>query len=93
VSLAVQNRNNLRSESIPNPAYNLPPRGLRIREAAAYIGVTPWFLEIAIRERRIPALRLGRAYTLLKEDLDSFLDSERNKLLGRSAVVELEVER
>ena len=60
------------------------PRGLRIPQAAAYIGVTPWFLEIAIRERRIPALRLGRAYTLLKEDLDSFLDSERQRLLKKA---------
>ena len=70
------------SRAVAN-ALPLPPRGLRISQAAEYLGTTPWFVEVAIREKRIPALRLGRAYTLLREDLDAFLDSERQKLLGK----------
>ena len=43
-------------------------RGLRIKEATDYIGSTPWFIEVAIRERKIPAHKLGRHYVLFKDD-------------------------
>jgi excisionase family DNA binding protein len=55
----------------------LLPRGLRIAEAAAYIGVTPWFVESKIRSGELPALKLCRHYTLLREDLDAFLDKQK----------------
>ena len=53
-------------------------RGLRIKEAADYIGVTNWFMEIAVREKKIPAQKLGRHYVLFREDLDAFVDRLRN---------------
>jgi excisionase family DNA binding protein len=60
---------------------NIPEirRGYRIAEAAAYMGVSPWFVELKIRSGELPALRLCRHYTLLREDLDAFLDAHRRK--------------
>jgi excisionase family DNA binding protein len=55
-------------------------RGYRIAEAAAYMGVTPWFVEVKIRSGELPALKLCRHYTLLKEDIDRFLDSQKAKV-------------
>jgi excisionase family DNA binding protein len=55
----------------------LPPRALRISEAAKYLSVTPWYIEVAIRTRRLPAVRMGRHYVLLREDLDLFIDHHR----------------
>lgn len=52
-------------------------RGYRIHEAAQYLGVTPWYIETRIRSKELPALRLGRHYTILREDLDTFLDRQR----------------
>ena len=60
------------------PANNFQPRrGYRISEAAVYMGVTPWFIEEKIRAKELPALRLCRHYTILKEDMDAFLDTQR----------------
>jgi excisionase family DNA binding protein len=55
------------------------PRGMRISEAAAYMGVSSWFVELKIRSGELPALKLCRHYTLLREDLDAFLDAQRGK--------------
>jgi excisionase family DNA binding protein len=51
-------------------------RGYRIAEAAAYMGVTPWFVELKIRPGELRALRMCRHYTILKEDMDAFLDEQ-----------------
>lgn len=51
-------------------------RGYRIAEAAAYMGVTPWFIELKIRSGELRALRMCRHYTILKEDMDAFLDEQ-----------------
>jgi excisionase family DNA binding protein len=53
-------------------------RGLRIREAAAYIGSSPWFVEVAIRSKEIPAFKLGRHYVLFKDDLDDYVNRLRS---------------
>ena len=52
-------------------------RGYRIAEAAAYMGVSPWFVELKIRSGELPALKLSRHYTILREDMDAFLDKQR----------------
>jgi excisionase family DNA binding protein len=54
-------------------------RGYRIAEAAEYMGVSPWFVELKIRSKELPALRMCRHYTILKEDMDAFLDDQRLK--------------
>ena len=63
-------------------------RGYRIPEAAEYMGVSPWFVELKIRSGELPALRLCRHYTILREDMDAFLDTRRaqiNRNDGRHA--------
>jgi len=52
-------------------------RGYRILDAATYMGVSPWYVELKIRSGELPALKLCRHYTILKEDMDAFLDSQR----------------
>jgi len=61
-------------------------RGYRIAEAAEYLGVSPWFVELKIRSKELPALKLCRHYTLLREDLDAFLDAERKKVATTSKI-------
>lgn len=53
-------------------------RGLRIQEAARYLGTSPWWVEIAIREKRIPAYKFKtNYYVIFKDDLDEFVDRLR----------------
>ena len=52
-------------------------RGLRIKEAAVYVGSTPWFIEVAVRSKTIPAHKLGRHYVLFREDLDAYIERVR----------------
>ena len=54
-------------------------RGLRIKEAADYIGATPWYLEILIRPNQVPAYELGRHYVLFREGLDTFIEKLKAK--------------
>jgi excisionase family DNA binding protein len=64
----------------PSPQLVQPlvqPRGFRIREAASYMGLSPWAVEVLVRSKKLPALKLCRHYTILREDMDAFL--ERNK--------------
>jgi len=56
----------------------IQPRGFRIEQAARYIGVSPWFVEVAIRSKKIPAHKLGRHYVLFQEDLDNYIAGLRN---------------
>lgn len=44
------------------------------------MGVSPWFVEQEIRAKRLPALKLRRHYTVLKEDLDAYLDDAKDKV-------------
>jgi excisionase family DNA binding protein len=63
-----------------NPGSSLPAvRGLRIKEAAVYLGCTPWFIEIVVRTKKIPAYKMGRHYVLFKEDLDNYVESLRRQ--------------
>jgi hypothetical protein len=53
------------------------PRGYRIEDAAIYMCLTPFFIEEEIRAGRLPALHLCRHYTILKEDMDAYLDAAK----------------
>lgn len=55
----------------------LAPRGLRVVEAAAYLGVTRFFIRDAVWRNQLPAMRLGRRLIIAREDLDSFLDRQK----------------
>jgi excisionase family DNA binding protein len=68
----------------PNTVASTDQRGYRIVEAAEYMGVTPWFVEVKIRSGELPALKLCRHYTILKQDMDAFLDRHRAALLDKN---------
>jgi excisionase family DNA binding protein len=63
------------------PAADREKRGYRIAEAARYMGVSPWFVELKIRSGELPALKLCRHYTILREDMDAFLNSQKIKTI------------
>lgn len=63
------------SDAISTPRETLR-RGFRIAEAATYMGVSPWFVEEKIRSGELPALKLCRHYTVLREEMDKFLDAK-----------------
>jgi excisionase family DNA binding protein len=61
---------------------SLPRRSQRVGAnfyPRVLMGVSPWFVEQEIRAGRLPALKLCRHYTLLKEDLDAYLDDAKQK--------------
>jgi excisionase family DNA binding protein len=60
-------------------------RGYRIAEAARYMGVSPWFVELKVRSGELPSLKLCRHYTILREDMDKFLDAQRAAIEKREA--------
>lgn len=62
-----------------NPAPSNSVRGLRVQEAAAYIGGTVNFVRSLIADREVPALLLGKRHILLREDLDEYLDAQRRR--------------
>ena len=62
------------SDAVSTPR-EIPRRGYRIADAALYMGVSPWFVEEKIRSGELPALKLCRHYTVLREDMDDFLDA------------------
>lgn len=51
-------------------------RGYRVAEAARYMGVNPWFVEVELRAGRLRGLKMCRHWTILKEDMDAFLDAQ-----------------
>src|SRR5437870_13382552 len=65
----------------PNTVASTDQRGYRIVEAAEYMGVTPSLVEVKIRSGALPALKLCRRYTILKQDMDAVLDTHRSALL------------
>jgi len=62
---------------MPPSEVSLSRRGLRIKEAAVYLGCTPWFVEVAIRSKKIPAHKLGRHYVVFRDDLDAYVNDLR----------------
>jgi excisionase family DNA binding protein len=73
---------NIQSHVDPSTSSSTSPppsaRGLRITQAAEYLGSTPWFVEVAIRSKKIPAHKLGRHYVIFKDDLDDYVTRLRN---------------
>jgi len=65
------------SNSKPEPS--LAPRGLRVAEAAKYLGVTVNFVRTAVAKRQLPAMMLGHRLVLDVRDLDRFLDRMKHR--------------
>ena len=49
-------------------------RGVRVKDAAAYLGVTVSFIRHAVWSNKLPAAKLGKRLVLDIRDLDAFFD-------------------
>jgi excisionase family DNA binding protein len=65
------------SQSISTTQSDASPRLLGISAAAKYLGATSWFVRTLIWERRIPYCRFGKRLLLDKNDLDSFVATQK----------------
>ena len=54
--------------------------GMKLPLAAQYSGLTVWHLRTAIWERKIPYSQEGKAYVILRPDLDAYLAKIRYKV-------------
>ena len=54
---------------------SIEPRLLTVRQAAAYLGATVWFVRTLAWSRNIPHLILGKRMVFDKADLDRYVDS------------------
>jgi excisionase family DNA binding protein len=53
------------------------PRLLGVKQAAAYLGATVWYIRSIIWDKKIPSLRLGKRDLLDIADLDAFVASQK----------------
>ena len=51
------------------------PRLLGIKQAATYLSTTVWCVRSLIWDRKIPHVKLGKAYLLYRADLDRYVES------------------
>jgi len=67
------------AQSKSNPAHSqdVEPRLLRLKDAAAYLNCTVWFLRERIWSREIQYLQLGKRYLFDRGDLDRFVDQNK----------------
>jgi len=50
-----------------------------VKEAAAYLGVTPFFIRDAVWRNELPAMKLGRRLIIDRQDLDTFLEKMKRE--------------
>jgi hypothetical protein len=72
-----------------NTSPALLPRGLRIQAAAAYWGLSSFFIEELIRNGTLPAIggpgsRVCSAYVVLREHIDHYLDGLSERAVKRA---------
>ncbi len=53
------------------------PRLLRIKEAAAYLGATVWFLRSLAWSRTVPYVVFGKRILFDRADLDRYVESQK----------------
>ena len=59
------------------PAIEIQPKLINIKDAAAYIGATVWFIRTIVLENRIPFVRFGHRLLFDPADLDKFIEQEK----------------
>jgi len=57
-------------------APEVTPRGLSLRQAAAYSGLSLWTIRTLVWDGKLPAVKLGRRLIVLRDTLDTFLKSQ-----------------
>lgn len=56
---------------------DISPRLLGVKDSAAYLGATVWFVRSIIWNRQIPFLRLGKRLVIDRVDLDAFIVTQK----------------
>lgn len=57
----------------------IEPRLLTIKDAAAYLSATVWFLRTLAWEKKIAFVRLGKRLLFDRKDLDAFVDRMKTR--------------
>ena len=58
----------------------IQPRTLRVAEVAVYLGVTVSLVRSLLKNKSLPAIRLGKRDLVLREDCDAFLNRQRERV-------------
>jgi len=56
---------------------SIQPRLLRVTQAAAYLGCSPWHVRRLLWAKEIPFLRLGKRFVVDMRDLDAFIARQK----------------
>jgi excisionase family DNA binding protein len=57
-----------------------PSRWLRVAEAATYIASTESFIRSLVAGKKVPFIVSGKRFIFDRKDLDSFMESEKQKV-------------
>ena len=68
----------------PLPVYVVPPRLMRIQDAAKYLSATTWQIETLLRENKIPSFVLGKRRVIDRLELDRYV--ERRNAEAKAAI-------
>ncbi len=60
------------SRALDSPSH--APRLLSVKDAAVYLGVSPWTIRSLGWSREIPEVKIGRRVLYDREDLDRYID-------------------
>jgi excisionase family DNA binding protein len=61
------------------PSTDVPPRLLRIPDAAKYLSCTYGWVETIIREKTVPSVILGKRRLIDIRDLDSYVERVKSE--------------
>ncbi|MGB9473073.1 MAG: helix-turn-helix domain-containing protein [Candidatus Acidiferrum sp.] len=57
---------------------NMQPRMLPIKEAAAYLGATVWFVRNEVWNLRLPHVKFGNRLVFDRVDLDAYIERKKS---------------
>jgi excisionase family DNA binding protein len=52
---------------------------LNIKQSAAYMGATVWFIRSLIWDRRIPFCKFGNRLLIDRKDIDAYIDEQKTR--------------
>lgn len=58
----------------------ITPRLLNVKQAAAYIGATVWFMRTLVWEKEIPSVMFGNRLLFDRADLDRLVEQRKERV-------------
>jgi excisionase family DNA binding protein len=66
--------------AVPTQVVSIPePRLLNVRQAAAYLGATVWFVRSLVWASAVPHVVFGKRILIDKQDLDKFVENSKKE--------------